>query len=301
MKTIPCTILLTSLILPATLSGSDARASKGAVPIPKQPDIAFADTTIRFTLSRESRKEQWQYQARKGTLKLTRLGNIIPTPPVYLLELKKGTMEIWRPRNGTWSQAPLDGQKQPAHPAIGFRRGAPGPAIPGGFQSGRSTLSPSAGAGRGPSTPAAVATGPGPMRGFPSPGRAWTPRGSRPANLELIPVSDAKSKTMAGATCTKHVIKMPDHGQWTLWLAERKDLPPLYLPSLRANDDPGDSGLPRVLELLRKKQRFPMMATFEDDRGTQRFDFRVESLKQSKIPSEQFRRPENLHEIRLFR
>lgn len=84
--------------------------SAGAEPKP------FTEGEIRLRIISGRQETELRYRLKDGQLRIDRPGEIIPAPPVNLLDLATGTLRILRPHNSTWLEVPADALR-PARPA----------------------------------------------------------------------------------------------------------------------------------------------------------------------------------------
>jgi len=78
---------------------------------------------IRMTMQNGGTGREFRYRYTETQLRIDRPGEVIPSPPVNLLDLEKGTLRIIHPHNGTWEQ---DAVGRVADPTLHI----PGSAIP---------------------------------------------------------------------------------------------------------------------------------------------------------------------------
>ena len=69
---------------------------------------------IRLAVRNGGASRELRYRYAVSQLRIDRPGEIIPAPPVNLLNFGQGTLRIIHPHNGTWEQGPIGGVANPA-------------------------------------------------------------------------------------------------------------------------------------------------------------------------------------------
>jgi hypothetical protein len=226
----------------------------------------FTNGEIRLRVISGPQETEFRYLLRDGTMRIDHPGEIIPAPPVNLLDLASGNLTILHPHNGTWQRVPA-AKLRPRQlgtsglPDIGPRQ-APGITPPGE-------------AGHVPVV-AAVPASPGPRPpDFPRPMPAIPPSDAFPVPSALsqelaipfgrVPPMELKAtpeqREIHGYPCTRHTLAIPREGVMSLWLAGPGLFPPFHLLEADLPDLPrSHDELAKVPALLRERDLFPLLA-----------------------------------------
>jgi hypothetical protein len=246
------------------------------LPAAADDPVPFRHGEIRLRMVSGQETTEFRYRLMEGRMRIDRPGEVIPAPPVNLLDLASGTLCILRPHNGTWQEvsaeklrSPPPGRPTPP-PGIGPRQD---PAItpPGQIPAGP--------AGQ----PATGADFPGipPMPEIPwppgrSPGDIWKEPGA-PALPPVIPGQASplelkvtgEKRELHGYPCVRHTVALPREGEVVLWLAGPGLFPPFHLLEAEApRPEPRRDGFSRIPMLLRGRDLFPLQAEWKGEDGS---------------------------------
>jgi len=326
-------ILLKSSLVGIFLTTMPGAASAQKEASSKTP-APFTEGQLTLVITSGSRTETHLYQRKGDQLRIAQPGDLIPTPPLNLVNLRSGRVTILFPQNGTARTIETTDEKPPA-PSDSSTPGFPSmPGLPPGIGPGAAVV---------PATtePGQVPAGIGPDLSQPTvPTDGTTPAlpetplpGGVPANPampmmpEMPPIpggpdaveafvlkAGEETKTLHGYPCTRHTLDLPHEGRLTLWLTPDKPLFPFHRlrtegpESLRNADWPD-----QLAALLRSKGLFPLLITQHDREhspapeekparpGPERARWEVTSIQNTalKDPEESlFSTPETFHQLR---
>ncbi len=254
---------------------------------------------IRMALRNGGSNREFRYRYNKTQLRIDRPGEIIPSPPVNLLELEKGELILLHPHNGTCERGALDGDKtarptQPAPPVTMQEtptqpRKTPPADWPGMPQNLPEGIGP--GAGKAPSTinaPAGMPS-PGMSAGMPAfPEMPAFPMEGMGGNEPMALVPQNQTNELFGFSCRLFEIKVPELGTLQLWLCDDPSLPPFHRlrhELLRGHGRP--EWEEQAARLLRKEKMFPFRAELKGEGGDLLAEWRVISVKTDVKESDQ--------------
>ena len=277
-------------------------------PAPAAEPKPFTVGEIRLTVVSGLQETELRYRLKDGRIRIDRPGEIIPAPPVNLLELKSGTLTILHPRNGTWQEIPAAKLRRPPSGIANL----PGPP-PGIGPRQLSAITPPGQAGHVPLDPAEPAkftprlpeiprpperpplpplpAVPPPAAGVPAgvPGPLAipaVPAGAPPVLPGQAPPMELKATTgqreIHGYPCTRYTLAIPREGEMSLWLAGPGLLPPFHLleadaPALA----PGRDEFAKVPALLRERNLFPLLAELKGEDGSPLLRWEVTAITPS--------------------
>lgn len=239
--------------------------------------MPFTTGEVRLRMISGPQETQLRYRLKDGKMRIDQPGEIIPAPPVNLLDLASGNLTILHPHNATWQEVPA-AKLQPGRlgvaglPVIGPQQG---PEITAPGEAAQAPLAAVASPETGPRLPEFP---PPPARMPLPPVPAAPPSGPFPG--PLVPVvlpgqappmelkATAEQREIHGYSCTRYTLVIPREGEMSLWLAGPGFFPPFYL--LEA--DPPDSfrdrdALAKIPALLRERDLFPLLAELKGEGG----------------------------------
>ncbi len=288
----------------AGLIGTDSRAAE-------EPSASRGE--IRMAVQNGGPIRELRYRYGENQLRIDRPGEVIPAPPVNLLDLEKGTLSILHPHNGTWEQAPVGGTvdlvsntpttvPESIIPAPPVSPPADWPEMPGRPKDLPAGIGPGAAA-----KPAPAASTPGMPAGIPSgmpafPAMPDFPMEGMAGDEEpMVLVPQNQTNELFGFSCRLYEITTPNHGSLSIWLTDDSILPPFHL---LVHEVPSSHGQvewdEQVAHLLRKEKMFPLLAELKGKGDDSLAQWRVLSIKtdvKEKDQSGIFKMPEGLHRL----
>jgi hypothetical protein len=251
---------------------------------------------IRLAVRNGGGNRELRYRYNADWLRIDRLGENIPAPPVNLLDFGQGTLRIIHPHNGTWEQGAIGGVGNPApwtpkSPAFAkpiedeplpttARRAPPAdwPEMPTDLPEG---IGP--GAAKTPSPAASIPGMPagGVSSGMPAfPAMPEFPMKGMGDNEPMVLVSQNQTNELFGFSCRLYETAVPDHGTLSLWLCDNPSLPPFHL---LAYEIPRRHGRPewneQVAQLLREGKMFPFRMVLKGEGDATLAEWSVLSIK----------------------
>ncbi len=266
----------------------------------------FAAGEILFSVRDGGRVREIRLSYDAERLRIDRPGNIIPAPPVNLLDLKQGTLRILHPHNGTWSEvgsrrsevggqrAEVGGQEsEVAKPRMALPADWPKmPALPEGLPEG---------IGPGASKMQVPSINPGLPAGMPAfPAMPTFSMEGMGGDKPMVLVSKNQTNEFFGFLCHLYETTVPEHGIMSLWLCDAPALPPFHLlvHGLERNRPEWDE---QIARLLRKKKTFPFRAELKVVEGGEVLaEWNVLSIKtnvKEKNQAELFEIPAGMHRL----
>jgi hypothetical protein len=259
-------------------------------PAPAAEPKAFTIGEIRLTVVSGPQETELRYRLKDGRMRIDRPGEIIPAPPVNLIELASGTLTILHPHNGAWQEIPAARLRRPQSGIAGLPGPPPGigpqqlPAITPPGQAGHMPLDPdpvgpAKFAPRLPEIPRPperppLPTVPPPAAGVPGPPAIpavpgitspMVPGQAPPMELKAT----AEQREIHGYPCTRYTLAIPREGEMNLWLAGPGLLPPFHLLEADAPAPaPGRDEFAKVPALLRERDLFPLLAELNGEDGS---------------------------------
>lgn len=240
-----------------------------------------------------------RYRFRGQGLRIDRPGEVVPSPPVNLLDFEKGTLSILHPHNATWEQVRVDATNgsgsavdpvpfapppaipEPARPEYTQPTNWPDrPALPDDVPPGIGPRPPGTTPASSPGFPPPVAAGmmPGTPAGMP-PGMPVMPGMSAMSGMPAFPpmplpgeaepmelTCKGRTNDLYGFSCRLHELTVPDWGTMSLWLSDDPGLPPFHLLRHEAPRSHGRmEWFEKVAALLSKKRMFPFHAELKGE------------------------------------
>jgi len=296
----------TTQIIIVTLTGLLSMASLATE---KQP---LPRGEIRMSLRNGGSSQEFRYRYNATQLRIDRPGEIIPSPPVNLLDLKKGVLTLLHPHNGTCEQAALNGEQtdrptRPIPPATmptmpeQSHRAPPAdwPEMPK-MQGMPQNLPKGIGLGA-EKAPSSINAPMGmPSSGMPAfPEMPAFPMMGMGGNEPMALVPQNQTNELFGYSCQLFDVKVPEFGTLQLWLCDDPSLPPFH--QLR-HELLHRHGRPeweeQVAQLLRKEKKFPFRAELKGEGDDLIAEWRVLSIKTDVKESDQtgiFDLPSNVY------
>ncbi len=238
---------------------------------------------IRMAVKNGGRSQVLRYCYAGNQLRIDRPGEIIPSPPVNLLDLEKGTLSILYPHNGTWEvgaeagdqRLEVGGQRSRAgdqgsevgsqSSVVAPRMAQPAdwpktPAPPGGLPEG---------VGPASSKTPPSSFNPGTSMGMPAfPEMPTFPMPGAGGEKSMTLVSQGQTNELFGFSCCLYNVVIPRKGTVELWLCDNPGLPPFHLLAYRLQDRRDRSEWDKQLaQRLRNEKKFPFRMVLKSEEG----------------------------------
>ena len=260
-------------------------------PAPATEPKPFAAGEIRLRVVSGPQETELRYRLKDGRMRIDHPGEIIPAPPVNLIEFASGTLTILHPHNGTWQEIPAARLQRPPSGIAGLPGPPSGigprqlPAITPPGRAGHVPLEPAGPVNFAPRLPEiprppgrpplpALPTVPQLTTGVPEPPAIpAVSAGAPPMVPGQAPPMELKAaneqREIHGYPCTRYTLAIPREGEMSLWLAGPGLLPPFHLleadaPALAQRRDE----LAKVPALLRERDLFPLLAELKGEDGS---------------------------------
>ena len=238
--------------------------------------FAFDCGEIQLSLQNGDRNQMFRYRYNATQLRIDRPGEIIPSPPINLLDLEKGTLSILHPHNGTWemgdetenqrSEVGDQGSDVRGSRSVAAPRMAPPadwpkmPAPPSGLPEG---IGPSASKTTAPPFNPGTSMG---MPAFPEMPAFPMPGAEREKSITLVPQN--QTNELFGFTCRLYEAVIPRKGTVELWLCDNPGLPPFHLLAYRLQDRRDRPEWDKQLaQRLRNEKMFPFRMVLKNNEG----------------------------------
>ena len=294
-------------------------------------------TEVRMMMQDGGMKQEIQYRYTKEQLRIDRVGKIIPSPPINLIDLKTKMLRIIHPHNGTWEEGALEQKVKKANgfpempnlpPGIGPKATPPRPvpthglppapvAPPKGFP--KMPNVPAMPEGIPTNRPAGIGPGAAPksVPGIPTmPAGMPAAGGMMPQGMPAFPMPSMmqiqkplklialnQTNTVCGVVCQQYKLELPRMGSLTLWLSDDPSLPPFYplrynVPDRRIHSEWNE----KVGELLRKEKKFPLLLELRGSGKDLLVQWKVLSIKpnQKQKDPQLFNVPKGLYKTEHF-
>ena len=252
----------------------------------------FVEGELSLTITSGQREEIHLYRVKGDQLRIDRPGEIIPSPPVNIIDLKSGLVTILHPHNGTSSSyTPSDAFPEADTPGLPLGM----PQLPPGIGP-QSSAKPAP----EPEKPARIGPDPSKLPGVtemratsetpdipelpdagsqpnlppqiqqtsilsPPPMPAMPPMLGGPATAPFALKATGETQEIHGYPCSKHTMELHREGTLTLWLTKQEHLFPFHTLSYEGPNRFGrQEWQDQVSSLLHKEKLFPLLLTLTE-------------------------------------